>query len=343
VDFALAIADKVSPARSPLATAAMTEAHAPALDRPLRGIACVVGGVTVFSIQDVVIKLLSGDYPVFEIVFVRSVVAVLPLLIFVLPGGLVRLRPQRPAVHLARALMMFASYGCYYLALAALSLPQTVSLFYSAPLFMTALSMPLLGERVGIRRWSAVIVGFAGVLVMLQPEGASASLAAALALGSAVTYALSALMTRRLGTTDSAEAMAFSATVIYIAASAAAGIVFGGGRFAATDNPSLAFLLRAWDLPAPSDLALMALCGFIAAAGFYLLGQAYRTAPAAVVAPFEYASLPWAVLWGYAVWGTVPRLRLWLGIALVVGSGLYLLRREALRNRNGIAAGRTRL
>src|SRR5262245_37418464 len=189
----------------------MTHAHARALDLPFRGIACVVGGVTVFSVQDVVIKILSARYPVFEIVCVRSLVALLPLIGFALPGGLVGLRMRKPALHLIRGVFMFASYGCYYLALAALSLAETVSLTYSAPLFMTALSMPLLGEAVGVRRWCAVLVGFAGVLVIAEPEGASASLAAALAVGAAGTYAIAALLTRRLGTTDSAEAMAFSA------------------------------------------------------------------------------------------------------------------------------------
>ena len=126
------------------------------LDRPLSGIAYVVGGVTVFSVQDVIIKWLSGDYPVLEIVFVRSLVAL--LLLFAMAGlrGRQRLRVAKPFQQALRGLLMFLSYTTYYLALAALPLAETVSIFYSAPLFMTALSGLLLGEHAGMRRWSAI-------------------------------------------------------------------------------------------------------------------------------------------------------------------------------------------
>ena len=310
----------------------MTHVPAAVLDLPLRGIANIVAGVSLFTVQDAVIKGLSDEYPVFEIVFVRSLVALIPLVILARVGsGLRSLRTRRPLVHLLRGSLMFASYTCYYLALATLSLPETVSYSYSAPLFMTALSVPLLGERVGIRRWAAVIIGFVGVLVIMRPEASSVSPAALLGVLAGLTYAISALLARRLGATDSPEAMAFSATLIYIAASAAAGIAFGHGHSAAGDAPSMAFLLRGWTRPSLADFGLFALCGVIAAFGFYFLAQAYRLAPAAVVAPFEYSSLPFAVLWGFMFWGTLPGAHLWIGLALVVCSGLYVLRREAIR------------
>jgi S-adenosylmethionine uptake transporter len=310
------------------------------LDHPVKGIACILTGVSVFSIQDVAIKLLSGGYPVFEIVFVRSLVALPPLVaIAALTGSLGSLRTGRPLVHLLRGLTMFVAYGCYYLSLAALSLAETVSLYFSAPLFLTALSAPLLGERVGLRRWAAVAAGFLGVLIMMRPEAGPATLAAFLAVGAAFAYALSAIMSRRLGATESGVAMAFTASLVYIGAAAAMGLVWGEGRVPAGDNPSLAFLLRAWHWPSGHDFGLMAFCGLIAAVGFYFLAQAYRLAPAATVAPFEYVALPWAVLWGYLFWDDLPERRLAVGIALVIGSGLYVLRREALRGRR-VAAGR---
>jgi drug/metabolite transporter (DMT)-like permease len=311
----------------------MTHAPATALDLPLRGTACIVAGVTILSIQDAVVKGLSADYPVFEIVFVRSLVAISLLVALAgFRGGLGSLGTRRPLLHLLRGSFMFASYTCYNLALAALSLPETVSLSYSAPLFMTALSVPLLGEVVGLRRWAAVVVGFLGVLVIMRPEADSLTPSTLLAVLAGLTYAISALLARRLGATDSAEAMAFSVTLIYIGASAAAGLAFGHGGITAADSPSIAFMLRGWSVPPAGDLGLMALCGVIAAIGIYLLGQAYRLAPAAAVAPFEYSSLPFAVLWGYLFWGTVPGAHLWLGIALLVGSGLYVLRRETIRD-----------
>jgi drug/metabolite transporter (DMT)-like permease len=302
------------------------------LDRPLSGIAYVVAGVTVFSVQDVIIKWLSGDYPVLEIVFVRSLVAL--VLLFAMAGlrGGDGLRVSRPFQQAFRGLLMFLSYTTYYLALAALPLAETVSIFYSAPLFMTAFSGFLLGEHAGVRRWSAIAVGFTGVLVIMQPQG-DLSLAAVLALAAAVTYALSAIMSRRIGETDSAESMAISACLVYAVLAGSAGLAFGDGILGGTGRPELDFLLRAWAWPGMGDFVLFCVCGLVAAIGFTCLAQAYRVAPATAVAPFEYASLPWAVLWGWAIWSEIPSSTLIVGIVLVVGSGIYVFRREAIRAR----------
>jgi drug/metabolite transporter (DMT)-like permease len=312
----------------------MAEAATLRFDRPLSGIAFVVAGVTVFSVQDVIIKWLSGDYPVLEIVFVRSLVS-LPLL-FALAGlrGSHRLRSAKPFQQALRGFLMFLSYTTYYLALAALPLAETVSIFYSAPLFMTALSGFLLGEHAGVRRWSAIAVGFIGVLVIMKPQG-ELSLAALLALGSAVTYAFSAILARRIGETDSAESMAISATLVYVVIAGSAGLALGDGVLGATGRAEVDFLLRAWTWPSMGDFLLFCVCGVIAAIGFTCLAQAYRLAPATAVAPFEYASLPWAVLWGWAIWSELPTTTLLVGIVLVVGSGLYVFRREAIRAREG--------
>ncbi len=311
----------------------MAQAATVRLDRPLSGIAFVIAGVTVFTMQDVIIKLLSGDYPVLEIVFVRSLVS-LPLLLALasLRGRRNALKVRHPFQQALRGLVMFLSYATYYLALAALPLAEAVSIFYSAPLFMTALAGPLLGEYPGLRRWSALAVGFVGVLVILKPQG-ELSLAALLAVASALTYALSAIITRRIGAADSAESMAMTASLVYVALAGAAGLALGDGRLAGSDQPEIAFLVRAWSWPGARDFALFSLCGLIAAIGFTCLAQAYRLAPAASVAPFEYSSLPWAVLLGWVIWSDLPDVWLGLGIALVVGSGLYVFRREALRAR----------
>ena len=303
------------------------------LNLPMRGIAYVVAGVSVFSAQDAIIKALSDDYPVLEIVFVRSLVGLLLLVAFGLyKGGAKRLRMSMPKAHALRGLTMFGSYTAYYLAIAALPLAETVSLFYSAPLFMTALAWPMLRERPDLSRWLAVAVGFAGVLIILKPQG-SLSPAALLALASAATYALSALLSRRIGAEDSAESMAVSATLVYILCSGVAGVLLGQGQFPAGDAPERAFLLRAWSWPRAEGFGLFCLCGLIAAIGFTCLAQAYRLAPAAAVAPFEYSSLPWAVFWGWLIWSEIPGTALWIGILLIVGGGVFVFRQEAMRAR----------
>jgi drug/metabolite transporter (DMT)-like permease len=315
----------------------MAQAAIPRLDMPLRGIGLVIGGVTVFSLQDVIIKLLSGQYPVLEIVFVRSLVSLLILFALVaVPRRRPVLRFHQPLQQILRGLLMFFSYTTYYLALAALPLAETVSLFYSAPLFMTAFSGPLLGEHPGWRRWSAVAVGFIGVLVIMRPQG-EVSLAAVLAVISAVAYAMSAILARRIGAVDSAESNTITSSLVYAVLAGLAGFLLGDGRFAGGNKPEIEFLLRGWTWPTGGDFALFALCGVIATVGFTLLTQAYRIARATSVAPFEYSSLPWAVLWGWLVWSQLPDASLALGIVLVVGSGVYVFRREAIRARESSA------
>lgn len=310
------------------------------VDAPVKGVLCVIAGLSIFSIQDVIIKSISGTYPVHEIVFVRSLVALVPLLLIAhFDGGLSQLRTRRPWAHFLRACVMLGAYTFFYLALAALPLATAVALFFVAPLLITALSHFVLGEKVRLRRWLAVATGFVGVLVMTQPDGGAIEPAALFAVLAALFYALSVIATRLLGATESGASLAFSVTVIYVGLNGLLGLWLGGGIFAHEGHPSLEFLLRAWAFPGWRDFWLMAACGLIAAFGFYFLSQAYRLAKATSVAPFEYVSLPLAAFWGYLFWNEVPDATTVLGVALIVGSGLYVLHRESVRGRR-IAAGR---
>ncbi len=307
-------------------------------DTPFKAIGCLVGGIGLFSIQDVVVKSLSGAYPVHELVFVRAVVALLPLMLLVhWQGGIAALHTKRPWFHALRGSCAFLAYTGYYLALAAMPLAEAVALFFSAPLFVTALAVPFLGESVGPRRWLAVCLGFVGVLIMMQPGAAVFEPAALLALLAALAYAASIIMTRRLGVSDSGVAMAFYGQLAYLPLAAVIGLTLGGGLAVESQHPSVQFLARAWVWPTWPDLALMSLCGLIAGFGFYLLSQAYRLAPANVVTPFEYTAVPIAMVFGFVVWGEVPGPASLAGIALVVGSGLYVLRRERVRGQKPLA------
>ena len=311
-----------------------------AADMPLKGISFLITGVTIFSLQDVIIKSLSGGYPAHEIVFVRGLVALVPLLIIArLEAGDWSLRTRRPVLVLMRGLAGFASYTTYYLALAVLPLADTATLFYSSPLFVTALAVPILGERVGLRRWMAVALGFAGVVIVMRPGSGAIDPAMLLALLAALSYAVMVMITRRLGKTEAGGTMSVYSMFSFVAASAVIGITLGDGAYDTETHASLQFLLRAWVLPTWRDFALLAVCGLIAAIGFYCLTQAYRVAPSSLVAPFEYASLPWALLWGYLFWGDLPGTTTVLGILIVVMSGLYIIRRERIRNRQ-VVVGR---
>jgi drug/metabolite transporter (DMT)-like permease len=181
---------------------------------------------------------------------------------------------------------------------------------------------------VGPRRWIALVAGFAGVLIMVRPGGDLFEWAAILPVLSGFAYAISMIGARRLGTTQSASALAFWGNAVFLAAALAMSAVLGSGGFAQETHPSLAFLLRGWVTPTPFDLTLMMACGVIAAIGLTLLTQAYRIGEASVVTPFEYTGLLWSVIYGWAFWQQWPTLPDWTGIAIIIGAGLYILWRE---------------
>ena len=298
----------------------------------VQGVLCLVFAMVVLSLQDSLIKWMSGDYPLHQIVFIRSCVAILLTVYFAhLEGGIRLLRTRRLVLQLARGLLMVIANICYFLALAAMPLAEAAAIFFVAPLFITALSVPVLGERVGPWRWAAVLTGMAGVVVMLRPGDGLVEAAALLPIGAALAYATMQMITRRLGGTDRASTLAFYVHVCFIAAGAAFGAVAGDGRFAGSGHPSLEFLLRAWVWPNGFDGFLMLSCGLLIAIAGYLLSQAYRIAEANLLAPFEYTALPFAVLWGVLWWGDWPDATALLGIALIVGGGLVVFYRETLR------------
>lgn len=317
-------------------------------DRSLHGIALVAFGISIFSIQDVLIRSLSGGYSVVEIMFLRALVALLPMLVFVhLDGGLSTLLARPSWLLLLRGLCGVLSYSAYYMGLASLPLATVTAIFFISPLVVTLLSVVFLRETVGARRWIGVFIGFVGMLVIVQPwgQGAGAGMNWAMLLPvlAAVTYACSIMMTRKLGLRYTGASLAIYAMVTFLLASSLAGLAFGDGRLADESNASLGFLFRAWRWPEGLDLVKIIVCGGVAAVGFYCLSQGYRLAQASVAAPFEYIALPLAIAWGFGLWDEVPTVTTFLGIAMIVGGSLYVLQREAQRRRKLVVGPRVRL
>ncbi len=289
----------------------------------------MLAGMALLSAQDAVIKWLSGDYPLHQIILGRATIAVVLTLIMVrLEGGWSLLRSRRLGLHLARGLLLVVANISYFLALATMPLAEAIAIFFVAPLFITALSVPFLGERVGPRRWLAVLAGLCGVVVMLRPGEGAINPVALLPVLAAFCYASMQILTRRLGVTDKASAMAFYVQLTFVVISGATGLAIGDGRFAGTGEPSLEFLFRAWVWPGREDALLILLCGVLIAAA-YLLSQAYRIAEATVVAPFEYIAVPLSATWGILLFGDWPDLTAVFGIVLIVGGGLIVFAREA--------------
>ena len=299
------------------------------------GILCAMGGAAMLSINDLCIKALSGAFPLHEVILVRGLIGLAFILGFAAATGQGAIwRTSRPGFHLVRAMIVMVSNATYFLGLAALPLANAAAIGFIAPILLTLLSVVFLGERVGIDRWSAVVAGLLGVVVMLNPEG-EFHWAAVLVLISAFTYATTQIMTRSARATEGAATINFFTQIGFVVTSVAMGLWTHDGHLAGTGDASLDFLFRAWTWPAPRDLIFFAGTGVAVAAGGMLMAQAYRMNEAALVAPFEYTSMPLAVIWGLVIFGTFPDLRGWIGIVLIIGAGLYTLAREARARRRG--------
>jgi drug/metabolite transporter (DMT)-like permease len=296
-------------------------------DNALLAILCVCGGVALAATLDAAVKWLSGDYPVHQLLVLRCIVAA-PVL-FAMTGmrgrEIATLHPHWPIVVL-RALIMCSAYLAFVMALAAMPMADAVALYFALPLFVAALAGPMLGERVGIERWLAIVAGFIGVLIMIRPGAGVFEPAALLALYAAFGYGTGQMLTRWLGFGIRAPVLAFQQNVIYLIVGTALSLAFGFGQFAVESHPSLDFLVRGWTTPPAADLALILSLGVITGLAMVLYTQAYRLSESNLVAPFEYTAMFWATLYGFVVFGDFPDWVTGAGALLVIGAGLYMLR-----------------
>lgn len=299
----------------------------------LLGILCMFGAVFAGTILDVAIKFLSGGYPLHEIILIRTLVAIAVVIGVALfqDGHLAQFRTRRPVTHLIRTLVVLASNVCFFTGLAAMPFADALAISFVAPLFITAFSALFLREHVGPHRWSAVIAGLAGVVVMLRPGADVIDPAAILVLLAALFYAISHLMGRQMRATESTVTQNIFLHLGFLLTSIAMGLAAGDGRYMTDPDNVLAFLVRPWVWPSLADWPVLILTGLSVAIAGLLASQAYRLAEAALIAPFEYFGLPVAILAGVVVFGTWPDNTAWAGIVLIGGAGLYILWRELRR------------
>ena len=298
---------------------------------PFGGPISALIAVICFSLNDMCIKYISGDYALHQIVFFRSIIGLGLLLGLLVPfsgGGLLSLGTQRLGLHLLRGLCVVFANLCFFLGLASLQLSDGVAIFFISPLLITVFSVIFLKETVGIHRWAAIFAGLVGVIVMLRPGSSAFQFASFLPLAAAFGYASLHMLTRYIGRTESALTMSFYIQVTFFLVSCFFGVAIGGGQFAGNEDASLEFLLRAWVWPSLEDLPLFVLIGFVSAFGGFLISYAYRNSEAGIIAPFEYFAMPLAVFWGYIAFAHWPDRISFLGMTLIVGAGLYLIWRE---------------
>ncbi|MDH3665251.1 MAG: DMT family transporter [Alphaproteobacteria bacterium] len=275
------------------------------------GIACAVAGFFGISVMDACAKLLGEGYAISQVILARNGVGALVVLVFVLASGsgLGSLRTHRIGLLVLRTAFSLAAGFLFFTGLRYLPLADAFAIAFTAPLFITALSMPLLGEHVGVRRGAAAVLGFVGVLVVIQPGTTGFRLEALLPLGAALSYALTMLVSRRMTRDMTTSAIMFWSSL-------------GAALAALTLMPSQ------WQTPGLADLGLFLFMGLVGTLGMSLITQGYRFAQAAVIAPFDYSALLWAIILGWLIWDDVPGPHVWFGSFILISSGLYILHRE---------------
>jgi len=291
----------------------MSEALRPSLNRPLIAILYMCATtVVMFPSLNATMKLLASDYGVVQVIFVRSIGHLVLMLVMLMPGhGLRIFRTQRLGMQLSRSALQAISTAFYVTALTFIPLTTATTIAFTAPLLVVALSGPMLGEKVGVRRWSAVLVGLIGALVIIRPGGALMHWADFLVIGSSLSYAAYQLLTRRIARYDSSRTTGVYTIVVMLVISTVAVPFF-------------------WTTPDTlTDWGLFAVLGIAGGLGHFFMVKAYQLGQASIVGPFDYGQLVGATFFGYIMFYEFPDLWTWVGAVLLIGSGLYVARREA--------------
>ena len=276
------------------------------------GIGLMLAGIALFSINDALGKWLLATYSVGELLLIRSAAALILLAPFVRKAGLAAFTgAPRPGLQIVRVVLSTLEVAMFFWAVSYLPLADTVTFYLAGPVYVTALSVVLLGEKVGWRRWAAVLVGFAGVVLALRPSAASLTLPALIALIGSVFFAFLMIATRFLRETPN--------TVLV------AGQIGGTLIFGAVVAPF------GWVTPSPRDFALLSLFGVLSIMALACVNRSLKLTAASVVVPYQYTLIVWAIVLGYAVFGDVPDPLTLCGAAVIIAAGLYIFWREQMR------------
>jgi drug/metabolite transporter (DMT)-like permease len=275
-----------------------------------KGIMLMVASTLFMGLNNALLKWLTGSIPTTQLLFMRSsVICVIVLVIAARYRSLSMVRMANPRGHLMWGGMHYINGILFILSVTYLPLADAIAIGFAGPLFLTALAIPFLGEKVGWRRWSAVIVGFIGIVIITRPTPEAFRIVALLPLGVALSGAIRDIATRKMTAREGSLAIMFSSSLISMAGTVPAA-PFG------------------WVMPGPAEWGLAALTGCCVCLGQYFMIETFRFAEANVVAPLRYTSIIWSVILGYMVWGDIPDSWAITGTLIVIASGIYILHRE---------------
>ena len=303
-----------------------------------RGILLVVSAMSVFAIQDVLIKFLSTDVSLFQILFFRSSLGILLIIIFQrATGRTVKLWTAYPWLSLLRGVLFFLGYSAFYFTQSKIPIANATVLFLVSPFFITIMSIYVFGSSVGVRRWLAMLVGFSGVAFIAQPEAGEFDWLYLLPVGVAFTYAVSMMIAKKTAEKDTVFQQIL---VMYLVTGVLAGLIglaYGDGSIAHWGLTGIEFISHPWRFDVLSVNLYLFAVAVVGTGAFILLTGAYRIADPAIISPYEYSGLAAVLVLGVIVFGEIPTVHDGIGMLLIVGAGIYLFNRERIQGQDNAA------
>jgi len=297
-----------------------------------KGIFFIMTGMAFFSIQDSLIKFIYNDIALFELYLIRTIIqASLLLALVLITKRKVSFKTHYPLLTLLRVVCFFFGFSFFYISLTFMTLAMTSALFFSCPFFMSMFAKFFLKEQIGIRRWSAIVVGFIGVIIVLNPTLEEFNFLKLAPVACAICYAISMTITKYTSDKDSIYTQM---TWLYIFATFAGLMIFlitGDGKFNTFTDPTMQFIVREWFTNPSASWPYVLVMGIVASISFFCVFSAYSIASPSIVSLFEYSYIVWAMLAGYILFETIPVPRTFLGAAIIIAAGFYIYFREKVR------------
>ena len=296
-----------------------------------QGIIFILLGMAFFSIQDALIKFIFEDIALFELYFGRTLIQAFFLTCFVIVFKInFTLRTYYPILTLIRVVSFFFGFSFFYISLTFMTLAMTSALFFSCPFFMTIFAIIFLKEKIGIRRWSAIVVGFVGVLIVLNPNFDNFNLFKLAPVACAFCYAVAMTITKYTSDKDSIYTQMAWLYIFALVAGLLIYLISGDGKFNNFLDPTLQFIYREWFTNPAVVWPYVLVMGIVASISFFCVFKAYSIASPSIVSLFEYSYILWAMLAGYLLFETIPVPRTFVGTALIISSGFYIYYREKI-------------
>jgi len=300
-----------------------------------RGIILILISMLVFSVQDGIMKHIFSFVSLYEVYLVRTVVSVILILFYLkLTNKPIVFKTQYPLLTFIRVILFFFGFSSFYVSLTVLPLGFATALFFVTPFLITIFAHFFLKEEIGIRRWSAVVVGFIGVYITLNPDFNNFNYLSLLPILCAFCYSLSMIIIKKTSDKDSVYTQTFTFYFGAIILSTIFYFLIGDGQYNTSDHPASQFIFREWFVDIESSILFMVATGLTATVAFLLLFTAYSIASPAVVSPFEYSILLWSPLIGWIYFNEIPSLNTVIGIIIIVSSGIYIFMREKAQDQS---------